>query len=199
MRFFSSSQFRKDRDHRGTAGFAGKALAVFVAVIAVATSAAIASSAPSLLHARDDFDARALMRPTPGEDDTRDGRSVALSASHAGRFSMAQSYSLTAMSGSGGSASSGLYLNTLSYRLTPLLTASVDVGFHTPIHSSIPGIDPAAGAGAGSVVLPRMGLEYRPSDRMSIHFELVNAPDAWKAYGGAPWSSPFSPGAGSRP
>src|SRR5690606_26572490 len=128
-----------------------------------------------------------LMRPSPGT--SRDDGSLALSGSHAGRFSMSQSYSLTALSGPGGSASSGLYLNTLSYRLTPLLTASVDVGFHTPIHSSVPGIEP--GASAGSVVLPRMGLEYRPSDRMNINFELVNTPDAWKAYGGAPWSSPF--------
>lgn len=195
MRPSTTTPSMRTRDRRGTAGFAAAALAVSAAVFAVGTSAA---SAPSLLHARDDFDARSLMRPAPAGPGSRDEGSVALSASHAGRFSMAQSYSLTALSGPGGSASSGLYLNTLSYRLTPLLTASVDVGFHTPIHSTVPGID-EPGAGAGSMVLPRMGLEYRPSDRLSINFELINAPDAWKAYGGAPWSSPFAPGAGSRP
>lgn len=102
------------------------------------------------------------------------------------RFSMTQSYSLSAMSSAQGSASSGLYLNTLSYQLTPLMAAFVDVGFHTPIHSSMPGLESAEGL--GSVVLPRMGLEYRPSERLQFNFELVNGADAAKAWGGSPYS-----------
>lgn len=127
----------------------------------------------------DDFDAG---------DMTLSGARSSLSLAQPNRFSMHQSYSLTAMSTPQGSASSGLYLNTLSYQLAQPLSMFVDVGFYTPIHSSIPGMN--ASAGAGSIVLPRMGLEYKPSDRLTMNLELVNGPDAWKAYGmgGGPWS-----------
>lgn len=115
------------------------------------------------------------------------------------RFSMHQSYSLTAVSDGRGSASSGLYLNTLSYQVTPLMSAFVDVGFHTPIHSSFTTGLEQSGGGMGSLVLPRMGLEYRPSDRLTFNLELVNGPDAWKAWGGAPsGSSSFRSFPGSR-
>jgi len=134
-----------------------------------------------------DFDARQLLRgPVAG-----DASGPSLSLHGGNRFSMQQSYSLTAMSGGGGSAASGLYLNTLSYQFTPLLTASVDVGFHTPLHSSVPGA--SQNNGAGSLVVPRLGLEYRPTDRLSFNLQVVNTPDAWKAYGG-PWSPHFFQG-----
>jgi hypothetical protein len=100
---------------------------------------------------------------------------------------MEQSYSLSATSGPQGSSSSGLYLNTLNYRFTPLMTAFVDVGFHTPIHSSMPGLE--QGGSAGSLVLPRMGLEYRPNDRLTFNLEMVNGADAYKAWGGTPYGS----------
>jgi hypothetical protein len=152
---------------------------VSFAVIALIAATVAAASPPSLLTAGDDFDSRNMTL-----SGSRDGRS-SLSLAQPSRFSMHQSYSLSAMSTSQGSASSGLYLNTLSYQLSQPLVVFVDVGFHTPLHSSLPGMN--ASAGAGSVVLPRMGLEYKPSERLTMNLELVNGPDAWKAYGG-PWS-----------
>jgi hypothetical protein len=153
----------------------------------LALAGVASASSESLLHNRDDFDARGMLRPGPVGSG-----SPSFSLAQPGRFSMQQSYSLSAMSGPGGSTSSGLYLNTLSYQLSAPLTLSVDVGFHTPLHSSMPGSE--QGAGAGSVILPRMGLEYRPTDRLTMNLELYNVPDAWKAYGGGPWSPGFFQG-----
>lgn len=110
------------------------------------------------------------------------------------RFSMQQSYSLSFMSGGAGSMSSGLYLNTLNYRLSNPLTFSVDLGFYTPISSTIPGMRQntlmSQGGAGSSFVLPRMGLEYRPSENFSMNLELYNGPDAYKAFG-SPYSQPF--------
>ncbi len=181
--------------------------AVLVPVLGVLCAAvACASAAPrSVVSNRHDFDPRVMTRhddavrasslrmPAAGQRES--GTSFTLE--QPGRFSMHQSYSLTAVSGAAGSASSGLYLNTLNYQVTPLMTAFVDVGFHTPLHSSLPGMEQAGGL--GSLVLPRMGLEYRPSDRLTLNFELVNGPDAWKAWGGSPYGwSPFRSSPGSR-
>ena len=109
------------------------------------------------------------------------------------RFSMQQSYSVSFMSSGAGSASSGLYLNTLSYRLSNPLTLSADLGFYTPISSTLPGMRQntlMSQGGGSSLVLPRVGLEYRPSENFSMNLELLNGPDAWKAYGSS-FSQPF--------
>ena len=47
----------------------------------------------------------------------------------------------------------------------------------------------AQGTGS-SVILPRVGLEYRPNENFSMNLELLNGPDAWKAYGSS-FSQPF--------
>ncbi len=103
------------------------------------------------------------------------------------RFSMRQSYSVNFASGSFGSASAGLYLNTLSYKLADPLTLSADVGFYSPLYSSTPGSfgargiqDPSRGS---SLVLPRLGLEYKPTKNTTFSIQLVNGQDAVKAYG----------------
>ena len=108
------------------------------------------------------------------------------------RFSMSQSYSVNFASGSFGSSSAGLYLNTLSYKLANPLTLSADVGFYSPLYSSAPGAfgsrgiqDPTRGS---SLVLPRLGLEYKPSKNTSFSLQLLNGQDAGKAYG---YSNPF--------
>lgn len=160
--------------------------AIFALVAAVPLSSKIATADPAnILHSKNDFDAGSMTRPSAGQGNGASSFSLA----QPGRFSMQQSYSLSAMSGSYGSMSSGLYLNTLSYRLAPPLVLSADIGFHTPIHSSIPGAVP--NGSPGSVILPRMGLEYRPTENLLLNIELFNGPDAWKAYGGAPWSPAF--------
>jgi hypothetical protein len=167
----------------------GRSLA-YSALFMAALACMGTNPAAAMPLAEPDFDPSRMLRL--GADDYSSGSSSSFSVTNPARFSMQQSYSLSAMSGPHGSLSSGLYLNTLSYQFTPLLVAFVDVGFYTPLHSSIPGLE--QGAGMGSLVLPRVGLEYRPTERLSLNLELVNGPDAWKAYGGLPRSSHFLQG-----
>lgn len=138
-----------------------------------------------------DFDRGTLMAP-----EWKDGNSVAgFSLLNPNRFSMHQSYSVNFASGSFGSTSSGLYLNTLSYRIADPLTLSADVGFYTPLYSSSSmgfskgGFqDPRLGS---SFVMPHVGLEYKPTEHTSFSLHLFNGQDAYKAYGGDPFLSPF--------
>lgn len=147
----------------------------------------------TLLTEPGEFDRGSLMAP-----EWREGGSVSgFSLLNPNRFSMRQSYSVNFASGSYGTSSAGLYLNTLSYRLADPLTLSADVGFYTPIYASSgfggglrnPGFqDPRAGS---SFILPHVGLEYKPTERSSISLHLFNGRDAFKAYGGNPFLSPF--------
>jgi hypothetical protein len=144
-----------------------------------------------------DFDRGTLMAP-----EWKDGNSVAgFSLLNPNRFSMHQSYSVNFASGSFGSSSAGLYLNTLSYRLADPLTLSADVGFYTPLYSSSSAVfskggglrsggfqDPRLGS---SLVFPHVGLEYKPTEHTSFSLHLFNGQDAYKAYGGDPFLSPF--------
>jgi TonB dependent receptor len=113
------------------------------------------------------------------------------------RFSMHQSYSMNFASGSYGSSSAGLYLNTLSYKLADPLTLSADVGFYTPLYNtsgsfSRSGIqDPRS---SSSLVFPHVGLEYKPTDNTTFSLHLFNGQDAYKAYGSqlGPFVSPWA-------
>lgn len=102
------------------------------------------------------------------------------------RFAMHQSYSMGISSGSFGSSSAGLYLNTLSYKLADPLTLSADVGFYTPLYNSTGAFsrsgfqDPRAGS---SLIFPHVGLEYKPTQNTTFSLHLFNGPDAYKAYG----------------
>jgi len=159
-----------------------------ISALLLALSCAIPTlSAPAtVLRDHGDFDSRSLLGGRGERGESLSG----LSFSNPSRFSMQQSYSLSAMSGGGGSASSGLYLNTVSYRITDPLVLSVDMGIYTPLYSSYGssygGYAGKTGAESSSFVLPRIGLEYAPNDRFSLQLQVVNAQDAWKAYGGYP-------------
>lgn len=111
------------------------------------------------------------------------------------RFSMRQSYSMGFGMGGGSSYSSGLYLNTLSYQLASPLTLSVDVGFHTPFYSSFsqgPSQSILNGDMRSSLVLPRIGLDYKPTENTSFSLQIINGADAYKAYG-SPYGFGHSP------
>lgn len=141
-----------------------------------------------------EFDRGTLMAP-----EYQGGNSVSgFSLLNPNRFSMRQSYSVNFASGSYGSSSAGLYLNTLSYKLADPLTLSADVGFYTPLYSSTGSLsrrgiqDPRLGS---SLVLPHVGLEYRPTKNTTFSLHLINGQDAYKAYGGSmfdPFVSPWS-------
>ncbi len=143
-------------------------------------ASAQSTSGTTLMSRQPDFDARSLV-----SSDGSSGRSSVsgFSLNNPNRFSMHQSYSVMAASGNAGTMSSGLYLNTLGYKISDPLQLFVDVGFHTPIHSTMQNMNGNTGASASSVIIPRMGLEYKPTDNLTFNLELVNGPDAWKAYG----------------
>jgi hypothetical protein len=135
----------------------------------------------TVLSEPQEFDRGSLMAP-----EYREGSVSGFSLANPNRFSMRQSYSVNFASGSFGSQSAGLYLNTLSYKLADPLTLSADVGFYSPLYSSSGSFskagfqDPRMGS---SLVLPRIGLEYKPSKNTTVSLQLLNGPDAHKAYG----------------
>lgn len=149
-------------------------------VLATPPSQGLASPPKSVLTGSEDFDRTDLLTA-----EYRGSSVAGFSFLNPNRFSMRQSYSVGMSSGSFGTSSAGLYLNTLSYRLADPLTLSADIGFHTPFYSSFGG--PTAGfqnPGLGSsLVLPHVGLEYRPSEHTSISLHFFNGPDAARAYG----------------
>ncbi len=199
------------REAAKSKGMAGFTRAVFVAAALTTASAFATDSVVLGQGSTSSSDAAAGFQPTqsntlltePGDFDRgqimapewRDGNSVSgFSLLNPNRFSMQQSYSVGFASGSGGSNSSGLYLNTLSYRLADPLTLSADVGFYSPLYSSTGGFsrggfqDPRANS---SLVLPHVGLEYKPTKNTSLSLHLFNGQDAAKAYGSSPFLSPF--------
>jgi hypothetical protein len=135
----------------------------------------------TVLTQKEEFDRSSLMT-----SQMQGSSASGLSFLHPNRFSMRQSYSMSFSSGSIGSQSAGLYLNTLSYKLAEPLTLSADVGFYTPFYSSVPGMRTSGFRDASqgsSIVFPHVGLEYKPSENTSISLHLFNGSDAAKAYG----------------
>jgi hypothetical protein len=157
----------------GTLGAKRAIVALCLSGLASATSV---SAQSTLMTRQSDFDSRILIG---SERPSVSGNAFA----HPNRFAMHQSYSVTAMSSRAGSSSSGLYLNTLDYKISDPLRLFVDVGMVTPIHSGASGVNETSGATTTSIVLPRMGLEYKPNDRLTVNLEVVNGSDAYKAYG----------------
>jgi hypothetical protein len=104
------------------------------------------------------------------------------------RFGMQQSYSMQYTSTSFGSFSSGVYLNTLSYRFGIPLTLSVDIGAYNMFHNDFEASAydaQDANSRAPQFILPRIGLEYRPTSNVTMSLQVLQFPDAYQAYG--PW------------
>ena len=146
--------------------------------------------AATVLTNNEDFNSRSLMAQAPGSSPSPSESRGSPSASFLfdpNRFFMSQSYTLSFTSGSAGSFASGVYLNSMSYRLSDPLTLSADMGFFIPIASTLPGSRPnGPGSGEGmqpSLIFPHIGLNYQPSENFSMSVDLVNQRDAWKAYG----------------
>jgi len=148
----------------------------------------IGETAPSsLVLQKEDFQRESLLTPY------RQNTGSSFQLLNPNRFSMNQSVSMSFGSGGDGSYSSGLYLNTISYRLADPLTLSMDIGFHAPFYSSMQGLPSGNlwdGTTSSSLVLPRIGLNYQPTDNTLISLQLVNGADAVKAYG-YPTGNPF--------
>ncbi|MEO7423629.1 MAG: hypothetical protein ABI036_00485 [Fibrobacteria bacterium] len=147
----------------------------------------------TVLSEPQEFDRGTLMAPEYQSQGSVSGFSFL----NPNRFSMHQSYSMNFSSGSFGSTSAGLYLNTLNYKLADPLTLSADVGFYTPLYNSAGAFsrsgmqDPRS---SSSLVFPHVGLEYKPTDNTTFSLHLFNGQDAYKAYGSqlGPFVSPWA-------
>lgn len=110
-------------------------------------------------------------------------------------FSMQQSYTVQFSGGSFGSVSSGLYLNTLSYEFGIPLTLSVDIGMYNMFHASFQNsvlsqYNQNFQDTKPELVIPRISLDYKPSEKVSLSLQILNTQDAVKAYGAdAVWGS----------
>lgn len=124
-------------------------------------------------------------RETPFSKD-RLTRESSLQLQNPAGFSMQQSYSLSYTGGSWGSASSGLYLNTLSYNFSIPLTLSVDIGMYNLLHASYAQSNHSSHQLQDSrpeILIPRIGLEYQPTDNTTLSLQIINTSHALKAYG----------------
>ena len=94
------------------------------------------------------------------------------------RFSMSQSYSMSYVSGSGYSGSVGLYMNTITYRISDPLTLQVGLGYlHEPL-----GFLNKSGGEAGRNTgrfLPNARLDYRPSEKFHLMVDFRTVPVLW--------------------
>ena len=96
------------------------------------------------------------------------------------RFQMTQSYSISFLTFGSQAFNQGLYLNTLSYRISDPLLARVQIGYmHQPF-----GGRSLSGSSNGSLFVRSASLEYNPSDRTRIFFDYESMP--------APVLSPYA-------
>jgi len=109
-------------------------------------------------------------------------------------FSMHQSYTIQFTSSAWGTNSSGYYLNTLSYNFSVPLTLSVDVGLYNLFYASAM---PAIGYQGQTprdtrpeLIIPRIALDYQPTENMNLSLQLINLRSASRAYGPF-WSEPW--------
>jgi len=84
---------------------------------------------------------------------------------------MRQSYSLSYVSSGTGSFSQGLYLNQMTWQLGSPLRLFLDVGLHTPLQGT--GTGSAAAQQGTSFVMPRLGLEWRPTQNTTVMLQYV--------------------------
>lgn len=89
---------------------------------------------------------------------------------------MRQSISMSYATDGQRSASQSLYVNEMSWRLSDPLTLHLDVGVLAPLWSS--GSGSAAFREQTPMLLPRVGLEWRPSER-TLMMLSVGLGDLW--------------------
>lgn len=89
---------------------------------------------------------------------------------------MRQSVSMSYATNGERSVSQSMYVNEMSWRLSDPLTLHLDVGILAPLWSS--GSGSAAYREQTPMLLPRLGLEWRPSDR-TLMMLTVGMGDLW--------------------
>lgn len=96
---------------------------------------------------------------------------------------MRQSVTMAYASNGSTSASGSLYTNEMSWRLSQPLTLHLDLGVATPLWASGPGSE--ALREQTPVLLPAVGLEWRPSDNTALTLFVARSPYA------SSWADPW--------
>jgi len=100
---------------------------------------------------------------------------------------VAYTYSVSFMGGTFGSFAQQSYMAHLAYEFSPELHLYANVGLWMPLYSNFRFGTPIAKEdvrqGNVDVVLPDIGLVYKPNDNMTFRLMFVNENDAFKAYG----------------
>ncbi|MBI5867904.1 MAG: hypothetical protein HZB43_06385 [candidate division Zixibacteria bacterium] len=109
------------------------------------------------------------------------------------RFKIRNSYSLSFLSGSGQSASVGMFMSTIEYQLSQPLSLRVGLGY---LHQPLGFLKNTTGPGQGRF-LPSATLDYRPSDKFHFIVDFRTLPASYGGVGyGRGWGSPY-PGSNS--
>lgn len=102
-------------------------------------------------------------------------------------FEIHNSYTLSYASGGGASMSQGMVLSQMSYKLANPLTLNLDVGMATPLYSS--GMT-GANVSGNQFLLPRVGLDYRPTENTLISINYSRMPASYYyGYPYGPWGA----------
>jgi len=91
------------------------------------------------------------------------------------RFSMSHSYSLSVFSLGNQTMNQGLYLNTMSYRISDPLFMQVRVGY---LHQPLGGMEVNPGVN-GKLFLQSALLQYKPSDNMTLTIDYQQIPSSF--------------------
>lgn len=108
------------------------------------------------------------------------------------KFEMKQSYSAQYTSGSMGSYSTGVYLNQLSYALSPRLSSRLDLAMRNLFYAK-----PSTGLTSSKLSdmqfdIPNVGLQYQ-GDRwnLSVQYSQWNCTNTWSCQTNPYWSHPM--------
>jgi len=103
------------------------------------------------------------------------------------RFTMSQSYSMSFGSIGGQGYNSGLYLNTMMYKISTQLTAHVQIGVsHHPFGNEFGNTTLK-----DQMFISGAGFEYKPSDKFGLSLEFSQRPLS-TYYHNSPYSDPIS-------
>lgn len=100
------------------------------------------------------------------------------------RLSMSQSYSMSYSSAGGGGFMQGMYLNNMSYRLSPKMMLGLQMGYlHTPYNSYSGGFNQSVNGD----IIGGASLTYRPSKNVALSLGFSRMPMYYSPYSFNPY------------
>lgn len=116
--------------------------------------------------------AQPLATPPSQESFYSNMNSPGLSILDPGRIKTSHSYTFSYFSGSGGSGSVGMLMNSIEYKVSNPLRLTFDIGvLHNP--SAVVG---RSSSGVSPVIVPGFALQYRPSSNFLFQMSIKSYP-----------------------